>query len=103
MTGPAPHRLDLTGVRDKAGLLRSCAEQLGFPDGFGHNWDALDDCLRDLSWWGEPGADGWTVEVTGWGELRRRAPELARTLAEIFADAGTYWRERGVPLTVTLG
>jgi hypothetical protein len=35
---------------DKAQLLKNLALALGFPDWFGHNWDALEDCLTDLSW-----------------------------------------------------
>jgi hypothetical protein len=35
---------------DKAQLLKNLAVALGFPDWFGHNWDALEDCLTDLSW-----------------------------------------------------
>ena len=36
---------------DKAQLLKNHrASALGFPDWFGHNWDALEDCLTDLSW-----------------------------------------------------
>ena len=37
-------------VSTKDELLRRLAEALRFPDYFGHNWDALSDCLRDLSW-----------------------------------------------------
>ncbi len=42
--------IDLSGVIDKAGVLAAFAQQLRFPGWFGHNWDALDDALRDLSW-----------------------------------------------------
>jgi Barstar (barnase inhibitor) len=35
---------------DKAQLLKNLAVAFGFPDWFGHNWDALEDCLTDLSW-----------------------------------------------------
>jgi hypothetical protein len=35
---------------DKETLLRNIAAALQFPDWFGHNWDALEDCLADLSW-----------------------------------------------------
>jgi RNAse (barnase) inhibitor barstar len=34
----------------KLDLLRALAASLRFPDYFGWNWDALDECLRDLSW-----------------------------------------------------
>ncbi len=37
-------------TRGKRELLTLLARQLGFPGYFGGNWDALDDCLRDLSW-----------------------------------------------------
>lgn len=41
------------GCCKKRRLLQSLARQLQFPPYFGENWDALTDCLRDLSWWGD--------------------------------------------------
>jgi RNAse (barnase) inhibitor barstar len=38
------------GIRDKASLLSCYAIAGHFPDYFGNNWDALNDCLRDFSW-----------------------------------------------------
>ena len=38
------------GVRSKRALLSVLAQELEFPAYFGFNWDALDDCLRDLHW-----------------------------------------------------
>ena len=37
-------------IRSKQKLLRVLAEQLQFPAYFGYNWDALEECLQDLSW-----------------------------------------------------
>lgn len=37
-------------IRSKQKLLRILAQQFQFPAYFGHNWDALEECLRDLSW-----------------------------------------------------
>jgi RNAse (barnase) inhibitor barstar len=37
-------------LKHKSDLLNALAASLKFPDYFGHNWDALDECLRDLSW-----------------------------------------------------
>jgi len=42
------------GVRTKHELLEQLSEALRLPDYFGHNWDALEECIRDFSWL-EPG------------------------------------------------
>ncbi len=43
-----------SGVRSKEKLLGIVAKQLNFPRYFGWNWDAFEECLRDLSWFVEP-------------------------------------------------
>lgn len=40
-------------LRRKQDLLRALATGLNLPKYFGHNWDALEECLRDLSWLGD--------------------------------------------------
>jgi RNAse (barnase) inhibitor barstar len=37
-------------LRRKQDLLRALADGLSFPGYSGDNWDALEECLRDLSW-----------------------------------------------------
>jgi hypothetical protein len=38
---------------NKEALLAAIAEALVLPDYFGHNWDALEECLHDLEFDGE--------------------------------------------------
>jgi hypothetical protein len=37
-------------ITSTGALLRALARGLSFPAYFGHNWNALEDCLRDLHW-----------------------------------------------------
>jgi RNAse (barnase) inhibitor barstar len=37
-------------VTSKKVLFATFATSLNFPDYFGENWDAFEECLRDLSW-----------------------------------------------------
>ncbi len=38
------------GIGSKMELLQFLKASLHFPDYFGNNWDALEDCFLDLSW-----------------------------------------------------
>jgi len=38
------------GIETKEALLDELYRRFSFPDYFGFNWDALEDCIRDLSW-----------------------------------------------------
>ena len=90
--------LDLAGVRGKAAFLARCAAALNLPGWFGHNWDALHDCLTDLSWWEAP--RGRLIAVTDVPGLRRRDPATARAAAEVFEAAVAQWRDRDGALSV---
>ncbi|MBU3869392.1 barstar family protein [Streptomyces sp. 4503] len=102
MTGPtlALH-LRLDGVTDKDGFLDRCARDLRFPDWYGRNWDALADCLTDLSWWSEGREpSGCLLDIQGWLAFRDADPDAAAIAADILADAEAYWATQGRPLVV---
>ena len=42
--------IDFDGCEGRDEALCRFARALRFPEWFGHNWDALADCLADLSW-----------------------------------------------------
>lgn len=87
-------RVDLRGVHDKPGLLDAIATALEFPDWFGGNWDALEDCLSDLSW---NKARGYVVLLEHSKELARRAPREFATAIEVFESVAEYWDEQDKP------
>jgi RNAse (barnase) inhibitor barstar len=39
-----------SGIESAAALLEALDTALDLPDYFGQNWDALDECIQDLSW-----------------------------------------------------
>ena len=99
-TDYAVWRVDLGKVRSKAGLLAVLATTLEFPDWFGHNWDALQDCLTDLSWRPAP---GYVVVLENCGGLAASAPETFATTLEVFRDAARWWAGEQVPFWVFVG
>jgi len=87
-------RSDLAGCRDKHELLRRLAVSLQLPATFGHNWDALADCLRDLGWlpaWGH------VLLFEHTDELRQYAPADFDILLGILDDAATFGAEHDRP------
>lgn len=85
--------VDLCEVQDKMGILSEIARSLGFPSYFGMNWDALNDCLTDMSW--RP-ASGYVVLLTGLGTIDAGAVEDMRVVIRILESAAEHWRQRGV-------
>ena len=86
--------VSLKGCASAEGLIGALAEALKFPDWFGGNWDALADCLNDLSWWGR---DGHVLVIEHGEELRAADPEGFATALEIFDEAAARWAEERVP------
>lgn len=86
--------IDLSRAKDKEDLFAALSIALRLPDWFGHNWDALADCLCDLSW--KP-APGYVLYIEGHDALRREKPDDVGTLIEIFAETAEYWREERIP------
>jgi hypothetical protein len=84
-------RIGLKGVSEKEALMQHIARALEFPRWFGGNWDALEECLTDLSW---SKAAGHVLLVEGADEL---ADDERGILIDILASAAGWWAERGRP------
>jgi hypothetical protein len=78
--------LALDGVRTKAELLRRLADGLVLPDWFGHNWDALQDCLRERS--------GYLLFL-GYGAIPAQDLDV---LLDVLRSSAEFHAQRGEPL-----
>jgi hypothetical protein len=77
--------------RTTAGLLAEFAHALDFPDYFGHNWDALEECLTDLEWLT---GQGYVLLVTDAEQVLARDEEEYATFLEVLSDVGEAWASR---------
>ena len=84
-------RIDLRGAAGRDALLERVARALAFPDWFGGNWDALEDCLADLSW---REAHGHVLLLSGFETLG--ADDLG-VLIDVLGSSAELWAERGRP------
>ena len=84
-------RIALEGISAKPALLRSIGLALGFPDWFGENWDALEDCLTDLSW---RQAQGHVLVFEGFQFL---PADDVGVLIDVLASAAEFWAGLGKP------
>lgn len=80
--------LDGRGLGDKHSLLSALGRALDFPDYYGENWDALEECLGDLSW--RQGPVCLVIE-----HADAIPPELRGTLLDVFGQAAREWTRQG--------
>lgn len=74
---------------DKPALMKNIAAALDFPDWFGANWDALEDCLTDLSWRKAGGTVLLFDQVEPGDDLG--------VLVDVLRSSAEFWAGRGIP------
>jgi len=87
--------LDRAPVVDKTTLMHALYQSGEYPAGFGFNWDALLDVLRDLEWL--ESARGIALIWRHPGVLEARSPDVAVTFREVVEDACAHRAGRGYP------
>jgi hypothetical protein len=78
-------------------VLARLGRQLGFPEWYGNNFDALKDCLSDISWREEA---GYLLILSRAEALQLADASAFRTLNQVFAAAIDEWRSQDVPMWV---
>jgi len=84
-------RIGLAGAAGKNALMTRVAEALVLPQWFGGNWDALEDCLSDLSW---SKAAGHVLLFEGAADL---PADERGILIDVLASVAASWAERQRP------
>ncbi len=91
------YRIDLGKARSKNQLLDAFAKVLNFPEQFGKNWDALNDCLSDLAWLD---GKGWVVILSNCQPFATSHEEDFATLLDLLEGVTVSWKEDGKPFWV---
>jgi RNAse (barnase) inhibitor barstar len=86
--------LDGSCITGKGELLDAIARSLSFPDYFGRNWDALEECLRDLEWLPAP---GYVMLFTDADPFWQKDPGAFIVLVSVVGSASDEWAKEGVP------
>jgi hypothetical protein len=85
--------VDASGWATDEALHHDIAAALDFPDYYGRNLDALNDCLRDVvnGHYGVPeDAAGFVLAFTHYDRFTRASPRTAQIVLDILADHGRH-------------
>jgi RNAse (barnase) inhibitor barstar len=93
--GLAVFRIDVDEMRNKADFLARVAKALSFPDWFGSNWDALNDCLTDLDWLSTK--TGYVLIFENSDHFGSHHKDEFDTATDVLNNAAEYWKEEGRP------
>lgn len=91
--------IDGRNINNKADFLTKIADVMNFPDYFGKNWDALQDCMTDLDWSQE---SQYLIIYEYWQNFADQAPADWQILQDILLEAIAYWQERQIRFNVLL-
>jgi len=74
------------GIQSKTVLMETLGANLLFPEYYGANWDAFEECIRDLSWLKESDITIRHIDIPLDNDTI-----AAKTYLEILKDAVTKW------------
>ena len=86
-------------VTTKEEFLTEVAQALKFPGYYGRNWDAFDECIRDLEWLP---ARGYVLVLDEYGWFAQRDAESWEIALAILKEAAKTWVWTTTPMYVLL-
>ena len=81
-------------VKTDEELFTVVASAMRFPDYFGNNWDALDECLGDMDWLP---AEGYILAVRNSAEGWSQSPYILGRFLTAWLEASEYWVQEEIP------
>src|SRR5262249_8540756 len=85
--------IDGEEIRTKQTFLKKAGEVLGFPDYYGRNWDAFEECIKDFQW--RP-AEGYLILYDHFEVFARYAAGEFKVALSIFGSAVKYWQQNRI-------
>jgi len=89
--------LDCKFVNTKYDIFNIFSETLNFPDYFGDNWDALEECINDLEWLKSKNMVILISNIT-----HIKAKEFLKTFIDILVDAHNHWSQEKIDFSVVI-
>lgn len=86
--------LDGAAIHNKTGFLAAAKRAFAMPAYVGHNWDAFEEAINDLSW--APAA-GYAVIYDDAANLDDHDPAAFGTAVDIMNTAAENWGKEGKP------
>ena len=88
---------DVADVGSDSELFAKLSLSLQFPDYFGKNWDAFDECLSDMEWMP---ASSYVLIISGARQLWSNVPTTAGKLVSAWLVAASIWASENVPFNL---
>lgn len=95
--GLSYHLCQLDDSEEVDDVLELIGEGLHLPKWYGKNFDALYDCLTDLTWQDTAAS---VIVLTGCDAIHAADPDAWQTLISVFASAAEFWQNEEVPFWV---
>jgi RNAse (barnase) inhibitor barstar len=80
-------------------MLRQIDQEFHFPDYFGYNWNAVDECIQDLSWLP---AKGYCCFLLNSNEFESFDKEEFDIMLQVFESACEAWKRESIPFKLIL-
>lgn len=84
-------------VRNKESFLHAFSRALAFPEYFGNNWDAFEECINDLSWLEFRSIIIFFSDVDAFAQFSNKDFDVAMSM---LIGASNYWKTHGRPLHI---